>query len=267
MLKEQFLKWSIVLLVCIISLPSANAQTPGYLGKKFSIGIGSSFYPAIFGPSKNQKSITDRRFSFNQPFLEKGFGMNSTFELSIDYAQFRYGSIGVYGSRYNTGMVARYRSFDTGFNEIDVFHILNTNTIGIRYSRFKANRGALAPIGRYVSYGLEGVFVSGQSKEIEFDGFPVVSEFLNFDQKKSFLNLSTKYMMSYPLSDNLLLKVGGSIRLPILLPSIYIRFFDSTGQFSLFEDSFKSFYDLSVINRIARHGFMRFELSLNYLLF
>jgi len=260
MIKDHFLQLSAVILLCLIVIPNTYSQSPGYLGKKLSIGVGSSFHVAYYGPTKNNKSVVESRFA------ERAIALNSTLELTADYALWRYGSLGVYGSQYKTGLRAFYDDFGVG-TRLNVFHILNVNTVGLRFSRFKASRGALAPIGRYVSYGLEGVFVDGMTDSIKIDGLPITGEILDFEQKTSFLNLSVKYMMSYPLSDKLLLKVGGSLRVPLLKPDTFIGVLDVDDTFYGDDPSFENYFKFLAIERVIRHGMTRFELNLSYLLF
>jgi len=250
MLKEQFLKWSILLLFFISTLPAAHTQSPGYLGKKLSIGIGSSFYPAIYGPTKNKKGIANKRGFFASPLTTQGFAMNTSLEISIDYAHKRYSSFGIYGNTYKTGMIVYYDPFLN--NRESAFQVLNVNTLGLQYSRFKSAKGALAPIGRYTSIGVEGLFTSGEP-----------TEEISLTYKKTILNLATKYMMSYPLSERLLLKVGGSIRLPIINPLkiLTVLEYDSI----LFEENENAFA-YAAMNRTFYHGIMRFELNLAYLI-
>jgi len=252
MIKQQTIKWLALLLVCFFYTTITQAQAPGYLGKRLSIGIGTSIYPALYGPTKNKKGYNLRRGgSFVNRNREPSFGLNSSFEVSLDYATGRYRTLGIYGNTYTTGVSMNYFNINTN-QEIRDFYLLDVNTIGLQYSFFKSEQAALAPIGRNFTLGLEGLFLKGR---------PEMTSDIEFSRR--IYNVAFKYMMSYPINNSIILKLGGSIRLPLLSLSEYVLLIDDNPYIHRSTES--AFIDRS-LRRVLYHGLMRFEFGIHYLI-
>ncbi len=266
-------KCGAILILLFLSL-GINAQVPGYLGKKLSINIGAGFYPVIEGPSKGNKGGID--FILAENPQNSSFGLNYSLEVSADYAIGRYGSFGIFYNQYQTGLTRRLHipSGESIFlvYDAETFHLIDAKTIGAVYNKFKSGKGALAPIGRFTSYGIERVTVDGEITDfiiINPKGITTVNpaDVQNFDHEHSFFNLLFKYMISIPVTDRILIKPGGSIRIPINVILKFGDFFEESAHSEWGTNNNQAYYDTGVENRIFGHGLARFELNLAYLLF
>jgi len=264
---------SVALLMLFLS-SCIYSQVPGFLGKKLSINIGAGFYPAIEGPSRNNKGNAEHILAENSQ--KNSIGLNYSLEVSADYVIGRYGAIGIYAGQYETGMTSRLHipSGESIFlvYDAETFHLINARTIGIQYSKFKSGKGALAPIGRFTSYGVERVTASGEITDliiINRKGITTVepSRVKNFDQNLNFINLVFKYMISIPLTDRLLIKPGGSLRLPVNAILNYREFNDASRHPQRGINDNQAFYDVDLQTRLLRHALVRFEVNLAYLIF
>jgi len=267
------LRFSVLLLIFLFST-GLHSQVPGFLGKRLSINIGAGFYPALEGPTKNNKGSVESILSENP--TKNTIGLNSAFEISADYAIGRYNSIGIYANQFQTGLTTRLH-IPSGTSiflvfDAETFHILNARTYGIVYSKFKSGKGALAPIGRFTSYGIERVNVKGEISDfivINQKGITTVDPAYvqNFEQEQNIINFVFKYMISIPLTDRVLIKPGGSLRLPL---NLLIQNFEF-GDRSIHEDwgfNFnQAYYTTDMESRIFLHSLVRFEVNLAYLLF
>jgi hypothetical protein len=126
-----------ILILTIISAvfySFAQAQVPGYRGKRFYVSYDLNFFPALSNPTygeETQSNITDYH------------GMNVRHAIEADYVVSRTNSIGLsYGffrSRFE-------HQSDTGWT---YFPSLKCNVIGLNYTVFLKNKGSLAPFGAY----------------------------------------------------------------------------------------------------------------------
>lgn len=261
-------------LILLFLASGINAQVPGFLGKKLSINLGLGFYPVIEGPSKGNKGGID--FVLDENPQKNTLGLNYSLEASVDYAIGRYNSIGLFYNQYQTGLTSRLHipSGESIFlvYDAETFHLIDAKTIGAVYNKFKSGKGALAPIGRYTSYGIERVTIDGEITDfivINPKGITTVdpADVQNFNHNHSFFNLLFKYMISIPLTDRILIKPGGSIRLPVNLITRFSGFFDVTEHSEWRTNNNQAYYDTGVETRIMGHGLARFEVNLAYLLF
>lgn len=136
----ELFKYSILSLILFISSTTFGQQVPGYQGKRLLIDAGVGLMPAVAGPTKNGKSITDNDY----------LALNTRLRLGLHYAAFRYLTFRLEHDRYTTAywdqMWISNDSYNT-FNELKV----RSYGIGADITGQKWGTWGLAPIG--FSYG------------------------------------------------------------------------------------------------------------------
>ncbi len=266
-------KFGALLILLFLSL-GINAQVPGFLGKKLSINLGGAFYPAFEGPSKGNKGGVD--FVLDENPQRNTIGLNYALEISADYTTGRYGSVGIFYNQYQTGLTTRlHLPSDVSIfvvNHAETFHLINAKTIGAVFNRFRSKQGALAPIGRFTSYGFERVSLTGEITDfilINQKGISTVNpaDVQNFEQEHSFFNFIFRYMISIPLTEKILIKPGGSLRLPFNALIQLAEYGEKTSHEDWGFNNNQAHFDVDLERRILLHGLVRFELNLAYLLF
>ena len=148
-------------LFCICS--GVLSQTPGFMGKRFAVGYGFHFGPALIGSNGAGKTIKGRQ----EGNAESGsFAFNSMHEAFIEYAVKPRLSIGVSAKYYK---ITYENALSVGASQTYIDNYGNTNTIGysgnpnglytikainyniygkLFYSRY------VAPWGKYMMVGL-----------------------------------------------------------------------------------------------------------------
>ncbi len=142
----------------------SSAQTPGYLGKRASLIINSSTFPAIKGPTRNNKGLE----SFGPE--SNGIGLNYEFEADFSYAYKRYKSLGLTVGHYSTAQEF-FTSTDPVDSSVDgqdehrVFSEISVTSISLIRKKFRIGKGGLAPFGNYLFGGLRANFATGSILE------------------------------------------------------------------------------------------------------
>lgn len=142
-----------LLLMVICNCINTNAQVPGYMGKKLSIGYDFNFY---LGGVSSKPRMYDSHFIIHQP----DFFLNKFHEFHLDYVLTKSYSLGFSYQFFKTGQ--RYtelgsNNYYTANYEASNYLNISGYTIQINNKFFFFNRGTgLAPIGNYgkLSIGL-----------------------------------------------------------------------------------------------------------------
>ena len=176
----------IYILFCISNC--LQSQTPGFMGKRFAVGYGFYFWPALTNSNGAGKSFLTKGNS------ESGsFAFNTMHEAFIEYAIKPRFSIGFsakyYKTTYNNALYlsARQTYIDnSGYsNTISIYgkpnglytiRAVNYNIYGkLFYSRY------IAPWGRYMMFGLN-----------------IKTYTCSYDPKEMYLNIDNNYYTNIP---------------------------------------------------------------------
>ncbi len=265
------------LLILLLILPlGLHAQAPGYIGKRASLMLNFSSFPAIAGPTKNNRGSSGRVFGEG----EGRFGFNCEFEGQFSYALGRYFSLGIVGGQYATGTTSNADTFSEISNpqnyyldHHEMFHRLNVRSLGLMYSTFNKGKGGLAPIGNRFFMSVKRYFIN--SEIIYQDTYYANSSAaalghgdLGIDESLNLTFFHIGWSNDMVLWDKVIFSAGFKLGAPLNL-----KFYDSLTE----EDSLSYFgdnpdenqykYEAAVFNRLVRHELFRIDFGIGYLLF
>lgn len=150
------MKHAIYTIIFILSLTSASAQAPGYLGKRFILGYGANFSPAFTNPNNNNQTIIGH-------LGEKGsaetgmMAFNYTHEGFIEYAtsaKFMVGFSGkFYKTKYDNGLSvgSNYNYNYSADSDVQGYYDISGKSFCL-YGKLYGSR-YVAPWGRYLIFG------------------------------------------------------------------------------------------------------------------
>ena len=253
------------------------------MGKRASINLTFSSSPAIFGPTQNNRGNSERTFGE----ASGSIGLNYEFTGDFSYVIGRQASVSLMLGQYNTGLKTDANTIPIGLelippvgglfqDEVDDHELLfrlNVKSVGIIYSKFKSERGALAPIGNRFYIGVKRNFVNASviDKKTDFYYPPFGSLFghnrLNIDEQKTFNYLLLGWSNNMIFWDKLIVKTGFRLGLPLDFDNyFYISNETSSAEgYSRNPNQFE--YDAELFKRLAWHELFRGELGVGYLLF
>lgn len=177
--------------MCSVSVMGQHyARVSGYLGSRLTIGGGINVSPS-WQPQKSNYTT--------------GLGANLAFRVSSEFATSSYRSFGLKLETLTTSMVFNETSnyFPIDWNSDGIYYqlrdiqgrpSLRSSSIGLYVKFFLKRRGALSPVGKYISLGLDICKISGDFSDVTYvvkpsDGFnnledikykyknPVISEY------------------------------------------------------------------------------------------
>lgn len=249
-------------------------QAPGYLGKKAILNFNVSSSIAISGPTQNNRGSE----AFGVP--AGGYGINYELEGSFSYVIGRYSSLELTASQYYTGMASEATTTaipeDVLFGNRDnheLFHRLNVKSISLTHSRFLSHKGALAPVGSRVFYGLKMNAVKGSilDKRTSFYnssfGEVLGHEPLNINQETRIFYGVLGWSKTRIFWDKLVFTTGFRIAIPLSsdLSNYFNRVVSNHPDY--FSDRNKAEFETRVSKRIDFHEVFRFNIGVGYLLF
>jgi hypothetical protein len=133
------MKKLVLLFITVLLFGVSKAQTPGFLGKRYSVSVGGLFSIAALPASVNQS-----------PSLL--YGLNKTFSLDLDYVLSRKWTIGLDYQRLPTAVDL---TFDNNIAAIqNSFYQINANVYELNLSRYAVRSDFIAPVGRYINLGI-----------------------------------------------------------------------------------------------------------------
>jgi hypothetical protein len=168
------LKYLFTLLLSILLLAqAAQAQVPGYMGKRAWFTADLNFAPAFFNMNENHMVI--RKGILEEGARAKGtnlFAINYRPQFNFEYLVGKNIALGLSYSIIKTGTV---KELDIDNPEIDgmYYDILKGNSFGFHMKKFKYGESAsIAPIGYYWTLGVAAAkfntYASKTSKEGQF---------------------------------------------------------------------------------------------------
>ncbi len=273
------------LFVALIFICSNNlfSQPPGYLGKRASINFNLSSSPALIGPTQNNRGEADKTLGEGAGWL----GINYEFSVDFSYVLGRHRSISLLVGQYYTGLkmnatttpialelISGGNASSNALDRHELLYRVNVRSVGIIYSKFKNERGALAPIGNRFYIGLKRNFANASviDKRTDFYDSTFGNQFghnnLNIDENKSFHYLLLGWSNNMVFWDQVIFKTGFRLGLPLdygFYKYITNDTEDVTPEYNTNPNQFE--YEADLFKRLAWHEFLRVELGIGYLLF
>ncbi|MFT4666572.1 MAG: hypothetical protein ACI8YQ_001304 [Polaribacter sp.] len=249
-----------------------NGQAPGYLGKKALVSFNYSVFPGFFGPSQNNRG----RNAFEERSGKTG--LNYEFDLGFDYVVGRYRSLGLHVGQYYTGTLIEdletrpLNSSSGSFSsdEHDLLFRVNVRSASIILSRFKREKGGLAPIGNRFYWGFKRNFIKSEiiDKKTSYSSQIGIAQGhgpLGIDQEVAFNYLLFGWSNDQIFWDKVLFKTGFRMAVPLSLSYLGDAFETNPSSDRRYDSQYH--YELNVFRRLMWHEFIRFDIGVGYLLF
>ncbi|MEM1323017.1 MAG: hypothetical protein AAGG75_22315 [Bacteroidota bacterium] len=267
----------VITLLFLASIPLlTTAQAPGYLGRRAFIGFTFSSSPAISGPTQNNNG---ENFFGNSN--DRSWGINYELEANLSYVISRSMSLGLNLGQYYTGMTTTAETPSLArellpfqndyFDSHDLFYRLNVKSLSIVVNKYKLAKGALAPFGNHVFFGLKRHFISGEiidkrtTYESSFEeiGNVVGHRNLEIDDQLAYFSFLFGWARNQIFWDKFILKTGIRFAIPLGVAPINAIF--DNNAYEPFER--QELYEDNVYNRLVRHEFVRVDVGVGFLIF
>jgi hypothetical protein len=193
LLQNVFLAIFLCISVC------AKAQIPGYIGKRLYFDAEFQFMPALYTPTATG-SI---------------FGLHTRYGLGAGYAISRTRTLTAQVQYLQTGMFADFEKAGTWGTTFDnVLCKLSTVALDVSYSRCRASRGDIAPIGRQSAYHF--YFMQASAKDnLSVSDAPVAASVYKIDPTGAIFGLGYSVTYHKMMNDQLMVKYGWQLNLPL----------------------------------------------------
>lgn len=263
----------LVIAIVLKSTFSFSQITPGYMGKRFTIGYSNYFMVAGIGPSANASSSSGE------------IGLNTTHCLNLEYTIKNRTNFCLSIQKLKTGMnpSEMYVEYYDGFNyssftatySVKPYKPMQINSfnIGLGFKFFQS--GTLAPIGKYKKVELLMLFNHLEYKRNSFlyydynSSQSVYGQFGTGDYQFNTVALSYTMGRSRVLFDRLVFDYG--IRFGIVPAAVFTTLFYeerdnySTAYVSSIE--IKNQFRNDTYTRLFRYQAINFHLGLSFLTF
>ena len=200
---------------------NATAQAPGYLGKRFLIGIEA---PMIGGYDLRKNNfeymVENSKGSYrleNKDFFPLYFKIKPT--INVEFVLNRKTSIQAFG-RFFSSKIDITPFYDTVGTENQKFYPIDrakakTVSFGLKYKIFTGD--GLSPVGKYISFGAEYASNSFEFKDDHFindHGYEAISREPQSTNSRT-LVFTFGFGTQYPVGKNLIFNLGGELGLPL----------------------------------------------------
>lgn len=150
------MKYLLTVLVFSITATVANAQVPGYMGKRAWVTADLYFAPALFNMNQNHMNIKegDPLDIENRSKGTNLLAFNYRPQLKFEYLVGRNIALGLTYTMFRTGTV---KELDSTNPDIDGIHydLIKGSSLGFHVKKFNVDKSAsIAPIGYYWTYGV-----------------------------------------------------------------------------------------------------------------
>lgn len=143
------LKYIITPLVFFASLFNGFSQTPGYLGKHFTVGYSANLFPAIIGPTSKSDIGLNLTHCINLEYtIRNRTNLCFSFQHFKTGADFNYHTDEVILDQNSSYQNVTYKYYPTSALPSE----LSSNNLSIGLKFFHA--GTLAPVGKYRKFEL-----------------------------------------------------------------------------------------------------------------
>ena len=200
------------IIILFFAIFNSSAQVPGYLGKRFVVSVSLTAFPKIFYNENLVDYFGKKQGSYDN-VLNKQLG------VSLGYIVSRFGIISLDYEHLSGGFQKYvYINYDYRFPFTYQF---SGNGYGIEYTKFDAEKGALAPLGNYTRYQFQNLIVQ-------------VSDSINLIKKISVSNINYPvFAMVFGrqaiLFDNIYYDIGARVGLVLR----HASYFAGKGDFEL----------------------------------
>lgn len=254
------LRTCLTVLVLSLSILTSFAQAPGYLGKKFTLQGEFHSFPALSGPTVNNRGLD----SYDEEGL--GLGLNWSAGARLGYVLSRQQQLILSFDYLKTGVTQNaYYLSDFDYSSDELFFNLQGVSVGIGNRKFKPGKGGLAPMGKYSGFSLNATFLKGSlNSEFSYNTRPLND--YGIDPKHMVLSLGYEFGTNYIIKDRLILNVGAKLGLT-LSPRVF-RFAleeeewtPNDGTFSIGEGNTDNFKTVAA-SRFSRHSILMIYLGI-----
>lgn len=135
-------------LIFLFSFGLANAQAPGYLGKKTFLQYDLYYMLAVGGPTAG-----NRMYAYDK------IGISTRHNLKLNQVVSRSGVAGIGFDYFKTGINIDY--LDNEDNILSEFSKMRVTAFSVHYNKYFMKKGSLAPIGIY--HHFEGKYISAKA--------------------------------------------------------------------------------------------------------
>jgi hypothetical protein len=189
LLQNVFLAILLCISVC------ADAQIPGYMGKRLFFDAEFQFMPALYTPTAN-KSL---------------FGLHTRYGFGAGYALSRTQTFAAKVQYLQTG---QYMDLQTGIFNDNVFCKLSTVVLDLAYSRCRASRGDIAPIGKQKAYHLYIMRASAKDN-LYLSDTPIAASIYGIDPTGVIFGVGYSLTYNKVIKDQYMLKYGWQLNIPL----------------------------------------------------
>lgn len=138
--------------VILISVTAANAQVPGYMGKRFSLFVEGNPTPALLVQNANNQVVINPGGDDARTDDVNRFAFNFRPQVTLEYLLGRNVSLGVSYSRLAVGTTRAFQNVDEGTYLINQ-DVVRGQSMGLHLKHFNFRRSAsIAPIGFYHTF-------------------------------------------------------------------------------------------------------------------
>ncbi|MCC6727534.1 MAG: hypothetical protein IT258_23720 [Saprospiraceae bacterium] len=241
---------------------TANAQAPGYLGKRFYAKI-EGMASLSFGPTSKNNGASQTYYDYESG----GFGADTRYGLSAGYAISRHQALAFSVSHLKTGLLCENLYF-----ERDFFYQLKGNTLSLGYLWFKTEKGAIAPYGTYGGLHLQKSFLNGK-----FDNTingttqsPTNPKAAAIDPKTTYWSVGLEFGHNAIIKDKIVLNYAFHVNLPLLKLPFLVNWMDdisNANREGSLEEQNKSGFETSAKERMITHNLFGVKLGIGLLAF
>lgn len=150
------MKYLLTVLVFSSVMSVANAQVPGYLGKRAWVTGDLYFAPALFNMNQNHMNVESENW-LDIENRAKGTNLlafNYRPQVKFEYLVGRNIALGLTYSLIRTGTVKELESTNPDINGIH-YDLIKGSSLGFHIKKFSFEKSAsIAPIGYYWTYGV-----------------------------------------------------------------------------------------------------------------
>jgi len=250
-------------------LVAAQAQAPGYLGKRFYLKTELSSMFATRSPTANNRG--------NNHYGNKGGGtaFNAMYGLKAGYALDRQKALTLGVGYLQTGMVvnATTRSLyaGNGENYLDdhyLFYRLSGPTTSLGLQFFNSSKGAIAPMGSFGGVSLHTAFLTGDilDKRTTF-GSPFAETHhapLRIQPTFRHWTLGLELGQQLILFDRLVLSGSAELQVPLALNRMD---YDGNDFYDRYDNPNQVAFEKAAFTRMAGHSLFMVQCGIGFLLF
>ena len=265
-------KFTLFLFCLFFYFSHIDGQVPGYLGKRFFVKTDLSLSPALWNPT-----ASNHGYSGLYGTAPSSLGVNKRLGLEGGYVLSRTRAITLGCDYLKTGMILKdvvspTLSLSAKPNNYDrhyLFYNLQGITADVGYQKYKPQKGAIAPLGNYVSYHFSASILNGSvldKKTDYYDSFQNVNAPLGFTPRSINYYFGVEWGKNNILFDRLLLNYALRINIPVgsSFKTIKddIKYIDSYSSYKAYN---QALFDYNVGVRMLGYSFVAIRLGIGIL--